>query len=129
MKTFETNAFLMTVHDDLLIEFKVKKNVNLQASDVWESKDLSVNYIPGKKFYVLFEGEEDAEISGDARRAGASEEYTHHVAALAIYSNKLHEKIIGSLFLKINKPKLPTKFFDSREEAINWLKNLRDNPS
>ena len=129
MKTFETNAFLMTVHDDLLIEFKVKKNVTLQASDVWESRDLSVNYISNKKFYVLFEGDEDAEISGDARRAGASEEYTHHVAALAMYSNKLHEKIIGSLFLKINKPKLPTKFFDSREEAINWLKNLRDNPS
>ena len=129
MKTFETNAFLMTVHDDLLIEFKVKKNVTLQASDVWESRDLSVNYISNKKFYVLFEGDEDAEISGDARRAGASEEYTHHVAALALYSNKLHEKIIGSLFLKINKPKLPTKFFDSREEAINWLKNLRDNPS
>lgn len=129
MKTFETKAFLMTIHDDLLIEFKVKKNVTLQASDVWESRDLSINYIPGKKFYVLFEGEEDAEISGDARRAGASEEYTHHVAALALYSKKLHEKIIGSLFLKINKPKLPTKFFDNREDAINWLKNLRDNPS
>ncbi len=129
MKTFETPAFLMTVHDDLLIEFKIKKNINLQASDVWESRDLSINYIPGKKFYVLFEAEEDAEVSGDARRAGASEEYTHHVAALALYSNKLHEKIIGSLFLKINKPKLPTKFFDNREDAINWLKNIRDNPS
>lgn len=129
MKTFETKAFLMTIHDDLLIEFKVKKNVTLHANDVWESRDLSVNYIPGKKFYVLFEAEEDAEVSGDARRAGASEEYTHHVAALALYSNKLHEKIIGSLFLKINKPKLPTKFFDNREEAINWLKNVRDNPS
>lgn len=129
MKTFETKAFLMTIHDDLLIEFKVKKNIILQASDVWESRDLSVNYIPGKKFYVLFEGEEDAEISGDARRAGASEEYTRHVAALALYSSKLHEKIIGSLFLKINKPKLPTKFFDNREDAIDWLKNLRDNSS
>jgi hypothetical protein len=129
MKTFETPAFLMTIHDDLLIEFMVKKNVTLQASDVWESRDLSVNYIPGKKFYVLFEGDDNAEISGDARRAGASEEYTRHVAALALYSNKLHEKIIGSLFLKINKPKLPTKFFDNREDAINWLKKLQNNPS
>ena len=129
MKTFETQAFLMTIHDDLLIEFKVKKNVNLQASDVWESRDLSVNYMPGKKFYVLFEAEDEAEISGDARRAGASEEYTKHVAALALYSNKVLEKIIGSLFLKINKPKLPTKFFDNREDAVLWLKNLQNNPS
>lgn len=122
MKTFETKAFLMTIHDDLLIEFKVKANVNLQASDVWESRDLSVNHIPHKKFFVLFEGDEDAAVSGEARRAGASEEYTKHVSALALYSNKAYERIIGSLFLKINKPLVPTEFFDNREQAIAWLK-------
>lgn len=124
MKTFETPAFHMVIHDDLLIEFKVKQNVTLQASDVWESRDMSVNYIPGKKFYVLFEGDDGADVSGDARRAGASEEYTGHVAALALYSERLHEKIIGNLFLKINKPLVPTKFFDDREAAIAWLKNF-----
>lgn len=46
MKTFETNAFLMHVHDDQLIEFKVKRNVKLQEEDVWESRDMSVNYLP-----------------------------------------------------------------------------------
>lgn len=122
MKTFETSAFIMSIHDDLLIEFKVKKNVNLQATDVWESRDMSVNYMPGKKFFVLFEGDEDASASGEARRAGASEEYTKHVAALALYSNKAYERIIGSLFLKINKPLVPTEFFDNREQAIAWLK-------
>jgi hypothetical protein len=122
MKTFETKAFTMTIHDDLLIEFSVKKHINLQASDVWESRDMSVNYMPGKKFFVLFEGDEDASVSGEARRAGASEEYTEHVAALALYSNKAYERIIGSLFLKINKPLVPTEFFDNREHAIAWLK-------
>ena len=125
MKIFETEAFIMVIHDDLIKEFKIKKNVTLQASDIWESRDLSVNHIPDKKFYVLFEGEEDANVSGDARRAGASEEYTKHVAALALFSNKMHEIIIGSLFLKINKPKVPTKFFDNRDEAIVWLRMLQ----
>ena len=122
MKTFETKAYTMVIHDDLLIEFTVKKNYTLQASDVWESRDQSIDHIPGKKFFVLFEGDEDAEISGEARRAGASEEYTKHVAALALYSSKGYERIIGSLFLKINKPKVPTEFFDDREKAIAWLK-------
>lgn len=122
MKTFETNAFTMTIHDDLLIEFKVKENTNLEAKDVWESRDMSINYMLGKKFFVLFEGDDDASVSGDARRAGASEEYTKHVAALALYSNKAYERIIGSLFLKINKPKVPTEFFDDRDKAIAWLK-------
>lgn len=123
MKTFETLAYLMNIHDDLLIEFKVKKNITLQEHDVWKSRDESVEYIPDKKFFVLFEGDENSNISGDARRAGASAKYTDHVAALAIFSSKSYEKIIGSLFLKINKPHVPTKFFDDRDEAIAWLKN------
>jgi len=122
MQTFETNAYLMNVHDDLLIEFKVKKNATLQSEDVWESRSQSMNHIPGKKFFVLFEGDDNANISGDARRAGASEEYSQHVAALAMFSNRSYERIIGSLFLKINKPIVPTKFFDDRDEAIAWLK-------
>lgn len=124
MKQFETDVFLMTIHDDLLIEFMVKKNMTLQEKDVWESRDLSVNHMPNNKFYVLMETEENFDVSGDARRAGASQEYSKHVAALALYSNKLYETIIGNLFLKINKPIVPTKFFDDRNKALEWLKNV-----
>jgi hypothetical protein len=49
MKTFETPSFKMHVHDDLLIEFIVKKDVKLQESDIWESKKLSLDYLPEKK--------------------------------------------------------------------------------
>ena len=122
MKTFETSSYLMQVHDDLLIEFVIKKNRTLQATDVWTSRDQSVDYMPGKKFLVLIEGEENANISGDARRAGASPEYARHVAALAIYSPKSYEKVMGSLFLKINKPVVPMRFFDNRDEALAWLR-------
>ncbi|MBA2611846.1 MAG: hypothetical protein H0U95_07750 [Bacteroidetes bacterium] len=122
MKNFETEAYTMAINDDLLIEFKVKKNVKLQAKDIWESRDQSVNYMPGKKFFVLFEVDENFDVSVDARRAGASEEYSRHVAAVALCSNRLHEKIIGNLFLKINNPIVPTRFFDDRESAITWLK-------
>lgn len=100
MKTFETNSYTMNIHDDLLIEFKVKKNVKLQDKDIWESREQSVNYMPAKKFFVLFEVDENFDVSIDARRAGASEEYSKHVAAVALCSNRLHEKIIGNLFLK-----------------------------
>jgi len=125
VKSFETKAFVMTIHDDLLIEFKVKKNVTLQESDIWESRELSVSYMPNKKFLVLFESEEYADYSGDARRAGASAEYAKHVAAVALYSKKLHEKIIGNLYLKVNRPIVPTQFFDDRDKAIEWLKGFQ----
>lgn len=122
MKTFETNAYTMTVHDDLLIEFKVKKDVKLQESDVWQSRDQSLEYLPGKRFVVLMESEGYMDASADARKAGASEEYSKHVMAVAMYSTKLHETVLGKLYLQISKPFVPTRFFDNRDKALAWLR-------
>ncbi len=125
MKKFETNAYVMTVHDDLLIEFKVKKDVTLTASDIWESRDQSLGYLPGKKFFVLMESEGIFNPSADAREAGASEEYTKHVTAVAMYSPRAYEAIMGNLYLKVSRPRTPTKFFDDRQKAIDWLNQQR----
>jgi hypothetical protein len=122
MKQFETDAFKMTIHDDLIKEVKVKKNIELQPADVWQSRDLSISYKAGVKFFVIIEGEEGAKISPDARRAAASDEYTKSTAALALCSNKIYEAISGNLFLKINRPKVPTRFFDNRDKALDWLR-------
>lgn len=121
MKTFETPSYTMTVNDNLLIEFKVKEGIKLNAEDIWLSRAQSLEYMPGKKFFVLFEVSENAEVSAEGRTAGASEEYSKHVNALALCSNKIHERILGNLFLKIHKPKVPTRFFENRLSAIVWL--------
>ncbi len=123
MKAFDREKYTMIIRDNLLIEFKVKKGAKLDAADVWDSRELSVKYMPGKKFFVLMESEGDLDVTVDGRRAGASEEYSRHVAALALCSNRLHETILGNLFLKINRPIVPTKFFDNRDKAIEWLRN------
>lgn len=121
MKEFETPAFKMIIHDNLLKEIKVKKDIKYSEKDVWESRDLSHAYKPEAKFFVLFEGEDGSSISAAARSAAASDDYFKHVAALALYSDKILESIMGNLFLKINKPKVPTRFFDKRTEALDWL--------
>lgn len=123
MKVFETDVFKLTLHPNLLKEVKVHKNHVLKAKDVWASRDLSLSYKPDSKFFVLLEGEDNTAVSADARRAAASEEYSKNVAALALCSDKTHEAIMGNLFLKVNKPKVPTRFFDKRDKALIWLKS------
>jgi hypothetical protein len=123
MKTFETDVYLMTIHEDGLIEFKVKKNRTFTENDVWQSRDQSTSYMPGKKFVVLMEAEENFNATVGARRAGASEEYTHHVKALALFSDRTTETIMGNLFLKVSRPKVATRFFDDRDKALEWLRS------
>ena len=122
MKQFETDVFKVIIHDNLIKEFTVKKGIVLEEKHLWESVQLSEKYKPGSRYFVLFEGEENSDITADAKRAGASAEYAKYVAALALYSDKMLETIRGNLFLKINRPIVPTRFFDNREKAMDWLR-------
>ncbi len=124
MKEFQTDKFILRIHNNLLKEVIVKKNKTLQADDVWELKQISIKYMPNQKFYVIIEGEEKASVSGEARRAAASKEYSDYNAALALCSKNSYLAILGNLFLKINKPKVPTRFFEDRTKALSWLKSL-----
>ncbi len=126
MKTFDTPNFYMVIHDDCLIEFKIKKGISFTATDIWHSRDLSVDYMPGKKFYVLTEAEGEFSPTQDARKAGASKEYAEHVAALAFYSKNITLKILGNLFIKVSRPVTPTRFFDERDKALEWLEKQRN---
>jgi hypothetical protein len=67
------------------------------------------------------EGEEDATVNNAARRLAASSEYAQYTAALALCTSNLALRIMGNLFLKINKPAVATRLFETREEALTWL--------
>lgn len=113
----------MTVHDDCFIEFKIKKNVTLTEEDVWLSQKLSLEYMPGKRFFVITEAEDEFNLSQGARQAGASAKYAEHVAAHALCSNNLTHKILGNLFISVSRPVVKTRFFDQREKAVSWLRS------
>ncbi len=123
MKEFQTDSIIVRIHDNLLKEVIVKKNKTLRANDVLESKQLSSEYKPMTKFFVLIEGEDNASVSAEARAAVASKEYSEHTVALALCSNNSYQAIVGNLFLKINKPSVPTRFFEDRKDAITWLQS------
>lgn len=124
MKTFETEVYIMNVYDDGYLEFKVKKDSLLDPDDLWLSRKQSLDYAPDKKFAVLMEAQDFFQIGTETRRVAASKEYSDGMIAVALFSKNLSLKILGSLYIKINRPPIPTKFFDDREKAKEWLKTF-----
>jgi hypothetical protein len=124
MKTFETDVYTMNVYEDGYLEFKVKRDSLLEPDDLWLSRKQSLEYAPGKKFAVLMEAQDFFQIGSETRRVGASKEFSDGMTAVALCSGNLSLKILGSLYIKINKPPIPTKFFDDREKGKEWLKNF-----
>ncbi len=114
----------MNVFEDGYLEFKVKKDSVLEPVDLWLSRKQSLEYAPSKKFAVLMEAPDFFQIGSETRRVGASKEYSKDLIAVALCSNNLSLKILGSLYIKINRPPVPTKFFDDRVKAEEWLKTF-----
>jgi hypothetical protein len=126
MHQIDEPKFQILFHDHGIKEVVVRKDCRYTAEDVWRSVELGESHSPGKRFGVLMRAEEGAEVSGEARRAAASERYREHADALALCSSNLMQSIAGNLFVKINRPKVPTRFFDDREKAMAWLKERKE---
>lgn len=125
MKEFQTENFHMKISDDLIKEIVIKKGVEFSAQDMSETMRLSINeFKPDTKFYVLLIGDEDTNVSPEAKRLAATDDYKKYTHALALCSNNPLQAIAGNLYLRISKPKTMTRFFDNREDALIWLKNL-----
>ena len=124
MIKFETDAYNMTIHDDLYLEFMVKRDVVLKEQDVWLSKQQAEAAFPGKKFFVLLSGEEFFQVTKETREVVASTKFSTHIAAVALFSEELAMKILGNLYIKINRPEVPTKFFTEKNKAEIWLRSL-----
>ncbi len=125
MKEIDGGNFVLKLHDDLIKEVIVKKDRTFSLEDVKLSFELSDRENPGARYYTLVRGEEGSSVSSDARRAVASEQYNNRNAALALCQTNTAQKIGGNLFLKVNRPKVPTRFFEDDQKALEWLREVR----
>ena len=60
----------------------------------------------------------------EARRAYSEMDPKLFYAAGLVVENSL-SRALGSFFIGLSRPKVPTKLFDSVETAIEWLKTMR----
>jgi hypothetical protein len=51
------------------------------------------------------------------------------IKAGAFISGSVFSYAIFSLFLKINKPLVPARFFNNKQQALNWIHELRSKES
>ncbi len=60
----------------------------------------------------------------EARKYYIQEESAQFKLAMAMLVNSPLQRMIGNLFLKLNKPPYPTRLFRLEKEALAWLKEF-----
>ena len=79
----------------------------------------------GKLGLVLMVAASTTQFTSDARDFSASKEGLRFSKAEAMVVRNLAHRLIVSFYLKFNKPSVPSKAFDTEEDATNWLLSFK----
>jgi hypothetical protein len=77
----------------------------------------------GKRFPLLIVLGENTLPNAEARSYVATTESDPYAIAEAYVINSFTQKLVSNIYTNLNKPARPTKFFNSQEKAVEWLKS------
>ncbi|MBI3512108.1 MAG: hypothetical protein HY064_15730 [Bacteroidetes bacterium] len=101
--------------DDVVYDIKeIRENLKCIA-EIGKGKRLPVMNVGGKYTLVTKEGREFVAKAEYSRKMISAEGYVMRSTA---------QKMIAGFYMRINKPKMPTRFFTNEEGAIKWLKKF-----
>jgi hypothetical protein len=116
----EKYTFKIDVENQFM-EFIIKPDITIDVEDVREAKRITVERYPNMKFFVLAQGVEFFTLTKEARSLSATKEHLDNTTAIAFYTGNASLQFVGNMYLKIDKPHVPTKIFSNLNAAKEWL--------
>jgi hypothetical protein len=124
-KTIE-KSFKTILYDNGIVEINWDKSLELiDVKQLIEIKEILYELGNGSKMLLYFSTPDFLQISNEARKYAATEESGKYTLASAVLIDNLAKKIVFDFFMNFNKPKIPTKCFTNKEDAFNWLNEIK----
>ncbi len=123
-KIIETEKARIWLRDEgiTVIEFKPGAEVNL--ANIKENFAVHRKLSQGKRIPVFTDVTGVKYMERAARVYSSGEEANKDIEALAVLVNSPLSRVLGSIFIGLNKPLYPFKLVSSEKEAIKWLKGF-----
>ena len=116
----ENDSIIYRLYENNIFHVIVKEGEKVTMEMVNEGYAFLENYGSGR-FYNIYEFKSFADVDPDVREWSSSEIDIKYTVVDAIVINSIGQKILADFYLKINKPKQPTKIFTSIDKAIEWV--------
>jgi hypothetical protein len=124
MKSINSEKTIVSLIEDNIIHIHLKSNMELDISDTQEILESMRLVSGGKKLPVFIDAGEFASIDDDVRVFSASKAGNIYTLADAIAVDNIAQKLIANFYLKNNHPKVPTKIFKNKSDALAWLREF-----
>lgn len=125
MKQIETEDVFFSIEDGILF-CSCKKQIKIDLEVAKRIIENRVEFTEGKSYPIVMDFTNLHSVTKEAREYfNAPEGGLKGLLGGAFLSNSLVTTLIVNLYLKLNQPVIPAKFFTGKNDAINWIKNLK----
>lgn len=114
----------LSFHDKNIIRFRLYDDIDIEKKDAEEAIQAINTLSKGKKYYLLTETGDNFTATAEARNYMANNIGSTNSVANAIYLKSLPIRLIINVYVKFDKPVVPTKVFNSEQAALQWLNEL-----
>ncbi len=125
-KIIETPAAKITLRQDGILHVHIKVESNFELKHSMEIVEARTRMVKGNIHPILYTSNHFVIPSNEVREYVASDSRSALVSADAFVINSLPQRLMASMYKKINKPVRPTRFFSNEQDALPWLKQYVD---
>jgi len=116
------NVYIELIENNIIF-LSVKEHRTLEVKDIKKIREESFLLAGRKKYALITKGTISSSVSKDAREFMAKQNsFDSYRKSIALIISFLPEQLVSNFYLKINRPKTPTKTFTNKKEAIIWSK-------
>lgn len=118
--TRETEQFTLVFDGEIAVQI-VKRFAEVGEAEGREAVQQFLDMTQGRKVPTLVDLRAPASVTSAARGFFASEEGCSGTTRLALLTSSNVTALAGNLFMRVNRPPVPTKLFTDESQARAWL--------
>jgi len=123
-KTLDTPFAFLSYEDDVLY-VRMKEGINLGQAEMEDLLKQAIELTTPNKYFAIIDTTAPYDSSLEARNFYAESEYSKYRFADAFIVNSLSMRLLVNFFITFNKPKIPSKMFNDKESAHQWINTLK----
>ncbi len=103
----------------------MKEGINLGQAEMEDLLKQAIELTTPNKYFAIIDTTAPYDSSLEARNFYAESEYSKYRFADAFIVNSLSMRLLVNFFITFNKPKIPSKMFNDKESAHQWINILK----
>jgi hypothetical protein len=125
-KEYRTTTFWRGVEEDIIF-FKYAPQLEMTLDVAKEIVQSRLDYTSGKSVFTLIDFTNVKSVTKEARDfMNSPEGGLVGIRAGAFLSNNVVATLFVNLYLKVSNPVVPAKFFTNVDDAVDWLRKVRE---